>query len=236
MKNFSTKPRSGFQILPLACAILLLGGAALAEAPEQKRGPLPAPSVTEHSIEVGDRKLAFKATASALPVKDAQSGEVLVEIATLAFTMEPPKAEAGGVLRRLSSRRIRFQWWTRGWVRLARPRRCRTLALALGRRRSVDTAAARRQSGNLARIRRSRLSRSARNGRIRACLPMKPREKAFLSVDGDIEMLAVVIRRWTLREHRQACAKYLLGESYGGFRAPKIVRALQESKISGSKA
>lgn len=56
------------------------------------------------------------------------------------------------------------------------------------------------------------------------------------SVDGDIEYLAEAIRVWLDRYDRSLSPKYLLGESYGGFRVPRLARELaarQETGVSG---
>jgi carboxypeptidase C (cathepsin A) len=53
------------------------------------------------------------------------------------------------------------------------------------------------------------------------------------SVDGDIEYLAEAIRRWLDRFERNVSPKYLLGESYGGFRVPRLARALAETQSTG---
>jgi carboxypeptidase C (cathepsin A) len=45
-------------------------------------------------------------------------------------------------------------------------------------------------------------------------------------VDGDADALAVVIRKWIEKNGRQASVKFIVGESYGGFRVPKVARAL----------
>ena len=50
--------------------------------------------------------------------------------------------------------------------------------------------------------------------------------KVLWSVNGDIAYLAEVIRRWLDRFDRDVSPKYLLGESYGGFRAPRLAREL----------
>jgi carboxypeptidase C (cathepsin A) len=47
-----------------------------------------------------------------------------------------------------------------------------------------------------------------------------------MSVDGDADALAVVIRKWIERNGRQSSVKFMVGESYGGFRVPKVTRAL----------
>ncbi|HLH50041.1 MAG TPA: peptidase S10 [Roseiarcus sp.] len=50
--------------------------------------------------------------------------------------------------------------------------------------------------------------------------------KKFWSVDGDIEALAVVVRRWLADHHRLQSPKFILGESYGGFRGPRLAEEL----------
>jgi len=51
--------------------------------------------------------------------------------------------------------------------------------------------------------------------------------KRFLSVDGDANAIAVAIRRWLEKTGRLTAPKFVVGESYGGIRGPKIVRNLQ---------
>ncbi|SEC29961.1 Carboxypeptidase C (cathepsin A) [Rhizobiales bacterium GAS191] len=51
--------------------------------------------------------------------------------------------------------------------------------------------------------------------------------KRFYSVAGDITANAVLIRRWLEQAGRMASPKYLLGESYGGIRGPRVVWNLQ---------
>ncbi len=47
------------------------------------------------------------------------------------------------------------------------------------------------------------------------------------SVNGDIGVLAKAVRRWLDETDRNVSPKYILGESYGGFRGPRLVRKLQ---------
>src|SRR5258706_3822146 len=51
--------------------------------------------------------------------------------------------------------------------------------------------------------------------------------KRFFSIDGDVNSLAVTIRRWLEKYDRLLSPKFVVGESYGGIRGPKIVRELQ---------
>ena len=50
--------------------------------------------------------------------------------------------------------------------------------------------------------------------------------KQLWSVNGDIDSLSQAIRRWLDKSGRIASPKYLLGESYGGFRAPRLEQRL----------
>ena len=51
--------------------------------------------------------------------------------------------------------------------------------------------------------------------------------KRFFSIDGDVNSIAVTIRRWLEKFDRLLSPKFVAGESYGGIRGPKIVRNLQ---------
>jgi len=55
-------------------------------------------------------------------------------------------------------------------------------------------------------------------------------DKAFWSVKGDAEALAKVIALYVQHNDLIAAPKYLLGESYGGFRAAKVATALKDSQ------
>jgi carboxypeptidase C (cathepsin A) len=57
--------------------------------------------------------------------------------------------------------------------------------------------------------------------------------KRFLSVDGDVSSIALVIRRWLEKYDRLSSPKFVAGESYGGIRGPKIVRNLQTQQGVG---
>ena len=59
--------------------------------------------------------------------------------------------------------------------------------------------------------------------------------KTFLSVNGDVNALAVTIRRYVEKTDRLLSPKFIVGESYGGIRVPKIVRELQTQQGIGVK-
>jgi len=51
--------------------------------------------------------------------------------------------------------------------------------------------------------------------------------KRLFSVDGDVDSIAVTIRRWLEKSDRLRSPKFVVGESYGGIRGPKVVHELQ---------
>jgi carboxypeptidase C (cathepsin A) len=57
--------------------------------------------------------------------------------------------------------------------------------------------------------------------------------KRFFSVDGDADSIAVTIRRWLEKSNRLLSPKFVVGESYGGIRGPKVVRELQNGQGVG---
>jgi carboxypeptidase C (cathepsin A) len=57
--------------------------------------------------------------------------------------------------------------------------------------------------------------------------------KRFFSVDGDVHSIAVTIRRWLEKSDRLLSPKFIVGESYGGIRGPKIARNLQSQQGVG---
>jgi carboxypeptidase C (cathepsin A) len=57
--------------------------------------------------------------------------------------------------------------------------------------------------------------------------------KRFYSIDGDVNSIALVIRRWLEKYDRLVSPKFVAGESYGGIRGPKIVNNLQTEQGVG---
>jgi carboxypeptidase C (cathepsin A) len=64
-------------------------------------------------------------------------------------------------------------------------------------------------------------------GFSRSYLNADDTKKEFYSTDNDIHYLSRVIYDWLLKNERLRSRKYLVGESYGGYRGPRITRYLQ---------
>jgi carboxypeptidase C (cathepsin A) len=64
-------------------------------------------------------------------------------------------------------------------------------------------------------------------GFSRSLLPEADTKKLFYSTVPDIEYLSRVVYDWLVKNGRLSSKKYLVGESYGGFRGPRITHYLQ---------
>jgi carboxypeptidase C (cathepsin A) len=52
-------------------------------------------------------------------------------------------------------------------------------------------------------------------------------KKLFYAATPDVEYLSLVIYKWLVKNDRMLAKKYLIGESYGGYRGPRIAHYLQ---------
>ncbi|MFC5579731.1 S10 family peptidase [Rhodanobacter terrae] len=64
-------------------------------------------------------------------------------------------------------------------------------------------------------------------GYSRALVDDKEATKQFYSTDNDIKYLSRIVYDWLVKNGRMTSRKYLIGESYGGFRGPRITDYLQ---------
>jgi len=64
------------------------------------------------------------------------------------------------------------------------------------------------------------------SGYSRIVAPGDEVRRKLWSVNGDIDALSVVVRRWLADNDRLMSAKFILGESYGGFRGPRLAEEL----------
>jgi len=64
-------------------------------------------------------------------------------------------------------------------------------------------------------------------GYSRSLVPMDETKKQFYSTDPDIHYLSRIIYDWLVANGRMSSRKYFVGESYGGYRGPRITHYLQ---------
>ena len=213
-----------------------IGSAIAQERPARQGGEeqgkgvlrlLPADAVTKHTIEVGGRKLSYTATAGTLALYD-QSGERSAAVFYTAYVAE----NADGPKRPLT---FAFN----GGPGAASA----YLHLGLVGPKVLDFGPPPVEAAN-ARLRDNPdtwldftdlvMIDPIGTGWSRAA--KSDGAKDFYNVRTDADVLAKVIALYVAGNNRAGSPKYLLGESYGGFRAAKVARAAQREQgiaISG---
>ena len=216
-------------LLCAALAALPLGHATVQEARKEPAGEaraaqgalalLPADSVTEHTADLGGRKLAYTATAGTFPLYD-QNGERAAAIFYTAYV-----AKDAGAPRPLT------------FVFNGGPGAASAyLHLGLAGPRVVEFGPS--PTGAQASLRDNPDTWLAFTDLVFVdpvgtgwSRPAKPDgAKDFWGVKADAQALAKVIALYVAKNGRNASPLYILGESYGGFRAVKVARALQREQ------
>jgi carboxypeptidase C (cathepsin A) len=182
---------------------------------------LPAASVTHHALDLSGRSLHFTATAEALRLTD-DAGAPQAEVATIAYEIDGAAPAARPVTFVVNGGPGAASAWLQ--LGAAGPWRL-ALGGAAGQPSSPPTLQPNAETWldftDLVFI------DPPGTGYSRLASGSEELRRFFYSVNGDIEGLADVVRQWLLAHGRMASPKYILGESYGGFRGPLLARALQ---------
>jgi carboxypeptidase C (cathepsin A) len=189
---------------------------------------LPADSITDHSIDTRSGKLAYKATAGTLAFYD-QSGDQSAAVFYTAYV-----AKNAGDKNAAPNRPVTFVF--NGGPGAASA----YLHLGLVGPRILELG----QDATRAELRDNPdtwlaftdlvLIDPIGTGWSRAAKP--DGAKGFWNIGSDASAMAKAIALYVAKNNRSSSPKYLLGESYGGFRAAKAARALQSEQgivISG---
>jgi len=188
--------------------------------------PLPAASVTSHELQLPGRTLRFKATAGAIRLNDGQSGKPIADLSFVAFELEG----ADKAKRPLTFAINGGPGASSAWLDLG----------ALGPWRlpldgtvpstppvTIDNAETWLDFTDLVFL------DPPGTGYSRILSDNDEVHKHFYSINGDIDALSVAIRKWMTEHKRLDSPKFIVGESYGGFRAPKLARKLEDKEGIG---
>ena len=220
----------GFRALVLVLALILAGAGAIAEerkspqANGQSSGVLrllPTDSVTEHTLDIGGRTLAYTATAGTFNLY-GQSGERSAAVFYTSYVLKGAARE---------NRPLTFAF--NGGPGAASA----FLHLGLAGPKILEFGPGGRDGANT-RLRDNPETWLAFTDLVMIdpvgagwSRPAKSDEgSSFWGVRSDAQSLAKVIALYVAHNARSASPKYLLGESYGGFRAVKVARALQQDQ------
>ncbi len=217
----------------VALALLLtLASPALAQAPhpappaETGSSPAPADSTTRHQVTINGKTLDLVATVSTIPIRTTdgkEPGEVvatsftlsgadlLTRPVTFAVNGGPGASSAWLDLGALGPWRLPIEGQTISPSKPPMPIDNQESWLPFTDLVFLDppgTGWARVLGGEEAR-------------------------KRLWSVDGDIAALAVAARQWLEANGRLGSPKIIVGESYGGFRGPRLIEALRQQQGVG---
>jgi carboxypeptidase C (cathepsin A) len=208
----------------LAGAFLLSVALALPARAEDKPAvaplELPAHVETEHTIALGDRKLDYRAIAETLPLRN-EKGDTTASIYTISYLSAPPAAAArpvafvfnGGpgaasVFLHLGALGPRILETPANGVPPSPPVRL------------IDNPSTWLAFTDLAFV--DPVGTGFSRGKGKDDNPDKP----FWSVRSDLNSLTALVRLWLTRYQRWSSPVYLVGESYGGYRAAALARTL----------
>jgi carboxypeptidase C (cathepsin A) len=181
---------------------------------------LPADSVTEHSIDLADGKLAYTATAGTLSLYD-QSGERIAAVFYTAYVAKIGNAE---------TRPLTFAFNGGPGAASAYLHLGLVGPKILKFANDHDAASAQLRDNPQTWLEFTDLVLIDPVGTGWSRPAKADGGKDFWGVNKDANFFAKVIALYTANNARSTSPKYLLGESYGGFRAAKVARALQRDQ------
>ena len=220
-------------VASLLAAALIGAGPALAEekggdkpAAEAKSDislpPLPADKSVKQTMVLGGKTLSYTATVGSLPVRDGK-GKVIADVVFTAYTLD---GAAPGTRRPVTFAFNGGPGAASVYLNLG----------AIGPKRVQFGAAGDAPSDSPALIDNPAswldftdlvFIDPVGTGYSRSLVDLETTKKTFFGVDSDIAYLSRVVFDWLVKNGRMASPKYVTGESYGGFRAPRITYALQ---------
>jgi carboxypeptidase C (cathepsin A) len=189
---------------------------------------LPAAATTSHTIELPGRSLRFKAIAGPIRLSDAESLAPKADIATTAFILEGADSAKRPITFAINGGPgAASAWLDLGAMGPWRLPLDRTSPSPSAPPVTIDNADTWLDFTDLVFI------DPPGTGYSRILATGDETRRHFYSVIGDIEALAVTIRKWLAANKRLDSPKFIVGESYGGLRAPKLARRLQDEEGIG---
>ena len=218
-----------------------------AQAPAIAPRQLPADNTTSHSVDLPGRSLQFKATAGSIALT-ADDGHVTAELGYIAYQRDGADPVTRPVAFLFNGGPGSASAWVHiggfgPWRLAVENARMSPSAQPL----LVPNAETWLDFTDLVFIDPagtgfSRVARSTEQG---SGAPSSGSGEAtrnqgsnryFYSVNGDAESVADMIAKWLIKHNRIASPKILVGESYGGIRAPKVLHRLQTLNGVGMSA
>jgi len=187
---------------------------------------LPADVTTDQTVELPDRTLRFKATAGSIPINNGE-GKLQAEIAYIAYVRPDTEAAARPLTFAING----GPGAASAYLHLGAMGPWR---LPLDNITPSSTPTAIPNPETWLDFTDLVFVDPVGTGYSRFIATGDEVRKQFWSVEGDIDVLATFMRKWIERNGRQASKKFIAGESYGGFRAPKLAGKLNDQGVGVS--
>jgi len=210
---------------------------------------LPPDSVTQHTLELPGRALRFDATAGSIPLSNAE-GRVQARMAYVSYALAgtdsrtrpvafvfnggPGSSSAWLHLGTLGPWRLPLQGDSARpsapglaipnadtWLDFADLVMIDPIGTGYSRFEHEDDTSGDEKAAVKAE------ARSSGRGTGRGSSSRQEIKKHYWSISGDVDSIASFISQWLTKTGRHASPKLIVGESYGGFRAPKLAHELQ---------
>jgi len=193
-------------------------GTDKAAADKSALPPLPAPAYVQQSMEINGKTLHYTVTVGALPVRD-KDGKTAGEVVLTAYTVEGENrpvtfAMNGGP----GAASVYLNFGAIGPKHLQAGNEGDSPS---------DPAVLTDNPGTWLDFTDLVFIDPVGTGFSRAEVPEADAKKLFYSTTPDIEYLSRIIYDWLVKNDRLGSKKYLVGESYGGFRGPRVTHYLQ---------
>jgi carboxypeptidase C (cathepsin A) len=225
---------------------------ARTEAPQRPQADsisqrLPPDTVTHHTVDLADRKLSFTATAGSIPLTN-QQGRILAEIAYIHYALDGTDLRQRPVTFAFNGGPGSSSSWlhvgTLGPWRLPIDEGSIAPSAPVVLTPNAETwldftdlVFIDPVGTGYSQIAAERIDGGGNDGNRRGSSGAdEGSQRHFWSVDGDADSIAEFMQKWLQKSGRLTSPKMLVGESYGGFRGPKVARKLQEKYGVGLNA
>jgi carboxypeptidase C (cathepsin A) len=180
--------------------------------------PFPADAHVQQTAQIDGRTLRYTVTVGSLPVRDAK-GNTVAEVVYTAYTM-------GGADRPVTFALNGGPGASSVYLNLGAigPKR---VDFGVEGDNPSDPATLHDNPGSWLPFTDLVFIDPVGTGFSRALVEDKKATELFYSTDNDIKYLSRIVYDWLVKNGRLQSPKYLVGESYGGFRGPRITDYLQ---------
>ena len=186
-----------------------------------KLPPLPADAHVQQSMQFGGKTLAYTVTVGKLPVRD-KDGKTSGEVVFTAYTVDAGKGNDRPVTFALNggpgASSVYLNFGAIG---------PKTLKVGNEGDSPSDPATLNDNPGTWLDFTDLVFIDPIGTGFSRSLVSRDETKKQFYTTTPDIEYLSQIIYDWLVTNDRLGSRKYLVGESYGGFRGPRVTHFLQ---------